>query len=394
MFFGGSSGKPPSKITIPSDCPNALFATWIQDWYLDAAAKGIKSQFTLKKALNSLLAHSVKLKSGHDAKQLPGIGDSIAAKLDAELKKFQGGSGGVEIVSFQQQDLSTATIVLEEEKRKEIEKDIEQTVSKDTISTLSTITTIKASRKTKTIDGKPKKEYIPVLRGGSYAMLCALLKAEGCGTYSLSKGDIVRNGQAYCNVDMLEGGVYSALSGAIKTLTSKGLVLKEGTTQQPRFSLSDEGHALAIKLMVFEDPKYKPIKRPIVDTEDAQQNSGFLSLQSKPRRSQLSVAKWPLGSFHIHLLIDNRELKSRQERDFFASKLADSIREISPNSIVEQRALEIGDIAWIAKRKDGVNEEVEVVLDWVVERKRLDDFVSSIIDGRFMEQKVRVFGIS
>jgi crossover junction endonuclease MUS81 len=31
----------------------------------------------------------------------------------------------------------------------------------------------------------------------------------------------------------------------------------------------------------------------------------------------------------------------------------------------------------------------EMVLDYVVERKRMDDLVSSIIDGRFKEQKYR-----
>ena len=32
----------------------------------------------------------------------------------------------------------------------------------------------------------------------------------------------------------------------------------------------------------------------------------------------------------------------------------------------------------------------EVVLDHIVERKRMDDLASSIVDGRFREQKVRV----
>ena len=31
---------------------------------------------------------------------------------------------------------------------------------------------------------------------------------------------------------------------------------------------------------------------------------------------------------------------------------------------------------------------IEVVLDYIVERKRMDDLASSIVDGRFKEQKV------
>ena len=34
----------------------------------------------------------------------------------------------------------------------------------------------------------------------------------------------------------------------------------------------------------------------------------------------------------------------------------------------------------------------EIVLDFIVERKRLDDLAGSIKDGRFREQKVWTFG--
>lgn len=48
------------------------------------------------------------------------------------------------------------------------------------------------------------------------------------------------------------------------------------------------------------------------------------------------------------------------------------------------RSLELGDVIWVAKRKD----EEELVLEHVLERKRADDLVASIKDGRFKEQKV------
>ncbi len=34
--------------------------------------------------------------------------------------------------------------------------------------------------------------------------------------------------------------------------------------------------------------------------------------------------------------------------------------------------------------------QVEAILDYVVERKRLDDLSKSIIDGRYNEQKVKL----
>lgn len=56
---------------------------------------------------------------------------------------------------------------------------------------------------------------------------------------------------------------------------------------------------------------------------------------------------------------------------------------------VIKRALEIGDVVWVARLKSpSLSGPNELVLDYVVERKRMDDLVSSIKDGRFVEQKV------
>ncbi|KAJ3046338.1 Crossover junction endonuclease mus81 [Rhizophlyctis rosea] len=52
------------------------------------------------------------------------------------------------------------------------------------------------------------------------------------------------------------------------------------------------------------------------------------------------------------------------------------------------RALELGDFIWVAKERAG--EEREVVLDYIVERKTMDDLVMSIKDGRYKEQKFRL----
>ena len=46
-------------------------------------------------------------------------------------------------------------------------------------------------------------------------------------------------------------------------------------------------------------------------------------------------------------------------------------------------------MAWVARKKGvGPDEQKEVVLDSILERKTLDDLVGSIKDGRFKEQKV------
>ena len=52
------------------------------------------------------------------------------------------------------------------------------------------------------------------------------------------------------------------------------------------------------------------------------------------------------------------------------------------------RRLAVGDFIWVARENSAPHREV--VLDFIVERKRMDDLASSIVDGRFREQKYRL----
>lgn len=96
------------------------------------------------------------------------------------------------------------------------------------------------------------------------------------------------------------------------------------------------------------------------------------------------------GSFTVQLVLDNREMRAKNDRDYIQDELVK--KGIKP--IV--RPLEIGDFLWVAKSNDPSflarhdEEGDEVMLDYVVERKRLDDLCGSIKDGRFHEQKFRL----
>ncbi|CAF0780717.1 unnamed protein product [Didymodactylos carnosus] len=59
------------------------------------------------------------------------------------------------------------------------------------------------------------------------------------------------------------------------------------------------------------------------------------------------------------------------------------------NSVAyDVRKLNIGDFLWIVQALNG--DKVEAVLDYIIERKRLDDLSKSIVDGRYQEQKFRL----
>lgn len=53
----------------------------------------------------------------------------------------------------------------------------------------------------------------------------------------------------------------------------------------------------------------------------------------------------------------------------------------------ELRSLKVGDFTWIARHRSSGK---ELILPFIVERKRIDDLAKSITDGRFHEQKFRL----
>lgn len=95
-------------------------------------------------------------------------------------------------------------------------------------------------------------------------------------------------------------------------------------------------------------------------------------------------------TFTVHLVLDNREVRTKDDRDY----IADELTKKGTKPLV--RPLELGDFFWVAKCHDPDllsrygEEGSEICLDWIVERKRLDDLVGSITDGRFQEQKFRL----
>lgn len=96
------------------------------------------------------------------------------------------------------------------------------------------------------------------------------------------------------------------------------------------------------------------------------------------------------GTFTVELVLDNREVRAKNDRDY----ISDELTKKGVKPLV--RPLGLGDIFWVAKLKDRSlltrygEEGDELALDWIVERKRLDDLVGSITDGRFQEQKFRL----
>ncbi|OJD16747.1 hypothetical protein AJ78_03126 [Emergomyces pasteurianus Ep9510] len=136
---------------------------------------------------------------------------------------------------------------------------------------------------------------------------------------------------------------------------------------------------------IHKDVSVNSVHQTSLNNDITNQNAG-LSL-SEPAFTPITL---PTDSFTVELVLDNREVRSVKDRDYIANELIK--KGIEP--VV--RPLEVGDVLWVAKCKDPTflarhgEEGDEIMLDWIVERKRLDDLIGSIKDGRFHEQKFRL----
>ncbi|KAG5320658.1 MUS81 endonuclease, partial [Pseudoatta argentina] len=90
------------------------------------------------------------------------------------------------------------------------------------------------------------------------------------------------------------------------------------------------------------------------------------------------------NTFDIILLVDTQETcggKTKPQHDATITELTQL------NVLFEVRRLKIGDFAWIARCRK-TNDEL--IMPYIIERKRMDDLSASIVDGRFHEQKFRL----
>jgi hypothetical protein len=175
------------------------------------------------------------INSGREAMVLEGIGEATAEKLERKLKEYRETHGETTINDglCTQKPNQTNTI-----------SSLER-VPTDTDISLSSEPILKS---------KPSKKrvYIPAYRSGAYAIIMALLvesqKDYFCGY--LTKRELFEKAQQYCDVSFapVEPGRFHTGWTSMKTLIEKELVIKEGSSNMMRYSLSAEGEILAKKL--------------------------------------------------------------------------------------------------------------------------------------------------
>ncbi|KAG4433834.1 hypothetical protein IFR05_010682 [Cadophora sp. M221] len=384
------------------DFPNELWHSFALEWLAEARNRNSKGIQTFKKACDSLKACPFELQHPSEAVQLSGWGPKLVDRLTKDLQAYC--------------DANNLPMPKRQNKRKK--KAAGATGEEDDSDVEEPTTPKKKARKT--------KPYVPALRTGPYALLIALATLEKGSREGITKARLIELAQPHCDSSFSAPSdptkFYTAWN-SMKTLQNKDMVYEKGRPTR-LYYLTDEGWDTAEALLKTVDPsqgkldKFTSATRTAPDDSD---NEALSDIDSPIRRSNarlssespkksavpdivpqgtpvFSAADLPSftpivlepGSFTVELVLDIREIRAKSDRDYMEKNLTSGgIKPI-------MRALALGDVLWVAKLHDpgllkrrGAEGE-EVLLDYVVERKRLDDLISSIKDGRFHEQKFRL----
>lgn len=341
-------------------CPNPLFVRWLTEWRDEAASRGRRTQFVFQKALRSLRRYPLPLRSGKEAKILLHFGDGLCRMLDQRLQQHRSSGGDHAPAS------SGAKSPAQEGPPAEVQD-----------SSMPVLAQPKAGG---------SGSYWPARYSGARAVLLLLYREHlnPSGHSFLTKEELLQR----CTQEAPGVAPGSARSWpALRSLLHKNLVFR---TQQPaRYSLTPQGLELAQKLAESEglsllnvgiEPEEPPGEEPEVPRSFSAELGASEGSVQQP---QLDLRP---GEYRVLLCVDVGETKGAGHR----SELIRQLQRLHVTHTV--RKLHVGDFVWVAQetRPRDPARPGELVLDHIVERKRLDDLCSSIIDGRFREQKFRL----
>ncbi|SPN97136.1 probable Crossover junction endonuclease MUS81 [Cephalotrichum gorgonifer] len=389
----------------PEQCANPLLLGWVKEWLDFAREKNTKGAIVYKHAYDSLKSCPITFQHPSQLQQLKGFGPKLCDRLTDKLRAHCQENG----------------LPMPQTTRRRVDvpgmDNDEPTVAP------------KKARK--------KKTYVPTYRSGAYAIILALatLGEDTPPSNGLSKTQLIELAQPMCDSSFTAPSdptkFYTAWN-SIKTLLERDLVYEKGRPLR-KYTLTDDGWEVATRINAAGDPgrsltsRENPtaLREGDMGEEDGAVRLGdtaarTINTQGSARHPSLEPERnlhsknpyrdliadkldsagsslptfQPIqltpGSFTVELLLDVREIRATKDRDYMEEELKkQGVKPI-------MRSLELGDAQWVAKCHDPSHlsrlgaEGEEIVLDHIVERKRLDDLVASIKDGRFHEQKFRM----
>lgn len=346
---------------------NLLFSLWLEAKAAELQKRKSHVGNAYTRAAESVSKHPEPLDAPRKLKALPYVGEKIveflASKLVAHCKE-----GGVEVPGAFSAEKAKPDRQLDVEGPK-----------------------------------KKKRKWVPKRRSGAWAILLTLYTKDRMQR-GMSKQQIVEVAAAFCDSSFTANHAtrefYSAWDGVnrllshefvecvgrapkLHLLTESGKALAALIAEQEGIALSDEEADMSFDNGVRVTPESSRIEP---DDVAGPRSSPIRRQQNEHNHSDRTLNGtaydvWSPEEYDVVLLFDNREVRSQAERDYFQRRIA------SHNVECDVRPLAVGDVLWIARHKQS---KQEVALNYVCERKRMDDLALSIRDGRFLEQKARL----
>ncbi|CAG9769246.1 unnamed protein product [Ceutorhynchus assimilis] len=433
------------RATVKLKCANPLFEEWLLTWRDQAAAKESKMQYSFNLALKSLRKYPLPFESGRECKILKGFGDRLCKMLDDKLKahkKYNGDISDNNAANI----LPTATQTTAENKRP---RNLSKTTPNKTHSrkeyipqygsgAYAILVALYKQSLEHNYPGFLKKDDI-INYGKDLLINASFTKPEPGSRYT-----------AWSSMKtLLTKNLVSKASHPPKfSLTDEGIILAKKIYENSNSVSSINDNNVPVKDTIFAKTNildnnisqcYGIIDIPDEFIDDAwvgvdndtfsqQINYAHTNLNSEkvvetndvsfkryasdpiiPQAKNLAPSKVPLKryassssvtstksscssyeqfsmapySFDIILYVDNNETSgsSNSQEDEILVELRKSTIKF------EVKSLKVGDFTWICRdRLTGK----ELVLPYIIERKRMDDFAHSIRDKRYYEQKFRL----
>ncbi|XP_072232217.1 crossover junction endonuclease MUS81 [Leuresthes tenuis] len=412
------------KRALPS-CPNPLFLKWLTELRDEAKDKGLKIQYTYQKAISSLTKYPLPLRNAKEAKILQNFGDGICKILDEKLQRYYRENGSNTSIHRLPKGAPPPG-------RTDYSNNLAPSRKKNAAGD--------EGKERGGVGKRKKRQYVPQKRSGGYAVLLTLYRQTQIPDSKgfMFKLELQTEAQHLCDKSFTVpdlGSKYTAWS-SVSTLIQKNLVIK--THNPARFSLTEEGLALAEKLASTEQETKGGAKgdgeevrsqgeeleeeeeEEVVvvdltesgDEDEEKEDSNSLAKRvtqpmndegrkcssANPQNSQATGKKLNEecllpGNYEIILCVDFIETTGGSHH-----RKQELVKELQRNGVhFDIRKLNVGDFLWVAREKVAplpgqlrAPAGKELVLDYIIERKRMDDLCGSIIDGRFREQKFRL----
>nr|XP_027201123.1 crossover junction endonuclease MUS81-like [Dermatophagoides pteronyssinus] len=376
-----------------ADDINPLIIKWLTQWRDQARQHGSKLEFVYGKALKTLREHPHPLRSGEDCKKLKNFGTKICEKIDKEFAKLNDRLPK-EVVSSQQHSPQRAiTDILPiaiRAKRQLIHTPKQSTnnvIAKDS----------PPVKITKTVTQRNVKNWVPTPGQTPFAILVALLRRHlEFDDSRVNKLDLQDMAELYTNTRPL------ILTVTLNSLIHKRQLVDKTSDRNARYFLTDSGRKLAIQL-AKQCPSLKDFANRFLNQQSNNLITNYYEKQNHCAESTQTICQnfiLEAGTYEIVLCIDTRERYS--DRQGTQNRTAFPVALQQKGIPVEIRTLPLGDFVWIAREKiqtqfdsnnqNNIQHQIrrELVLDYIIERKRIDDLASSIKSHRWNEQKFRL----